>query len=1114
MNVSESFIRRPVATTLLTLGIALAGGVAFFLLPVAPLPQVDFPTISVQATLPGASPEVMASSVATPLERHLGQIADVTEMTSSSSVGSTRITLQFGLDRDIDGAARDVQAAINAARADLPTSLRSNPTYRKVNPADAPILILALTSDTLTQGQLYDSATTVLEQKLSQIQGIGQVTVGGSSLPAVRAELNPHALFKYGIGLDDVRAALGAANAHSPKGAIEDQDRRFQIYANDQARIADQYRSLIIAYRNGAGVRLSDVAQVVDSVENLRNAGLANGKPSVLVILYAQPGANIIATIDRVRAALPQLAASVGKDIVMTVANDRSVTIRASLGDVERTLLISIGLVILVVFAFLRSFRATLIPAIAVPVSLIGTFGVMYLLGYSLDNLSLMALTVATGFVVDDAIVVLENITRHVEAGMPRFKAALLGAREVGFTVLSMSLSLVAVFLPILLMGGIVGRLFREFALTLSVAIMVSLVISLTTTPMMCARLIRKKPERKPGWFARRLEGGFDSVLHGYERSLGWALAHGRIIMLILAATLALNVFLYVIVPKGFFPQQDTGRLSGSVQADQSISFQAMRGKMTQYVAILMKDPDVDSVVGFTGGGQTNSGFLFVSLKALGVRKLSADQVIARLRGKLASVAGASLFLQAVQDIRVGGRQGSAQYQYTLQSDNLADLYEWAPKLTDALNHAPELTDVNSDQQQGGLETDLVIDRSTAQRLGITTSQIDNTLYDAFGQRQVSTIYNPLNQYHVVMEVAPEFWQNPDTLKDIFVSTAGGAVTGVQGSNAVAGTVSLAPSSAGSGATGSGGGAGGSSLSSSAAAVASDAARNQANNSLTAVGKGGSSTGAAVSTGAETMVPLAAFTQYGPGNTPLSVNHQGMFAASTISFNLAPGKSLSDAVAAIAKASDSIDLPASIHGSFQGTAQAFQASLASEPFLILAALAAVYIVLGVLYESYVHPITILSTLPSAGVGALLALLLFNLEFSIIALIGVVLLIGIVKKNAIMMIDFALDAERQKGLDSREAIYQACLMRFRPIMMTTMAALLGAMPLALGTGVGSELRRPLGVAIIGGLIVSQMLTLYTTPVIYLYLDRFRYWALERWHRRHPDSLSGPTPMGET
>jgi multidrug efflux pump len=1101
MTFSETFIRRPVATTLLTLGIALAGGVAFFLLPVAPLPQVDFPTISVTAQLPGASPEVMASSVATPLERHLGQIADVTEMTSSSSVGSTRITLQFGLDRDIDGAARDVQAAINAARADLPASLRSNPTYRKVNPADAPILILALTSDTLTQGQLYDSATTVLEQKLSQIQGIGQVTVGGSSLPAVRAELNPRALFKYGIGLDDVRAALSAANAHSPKGAIEDRDRRFQIYANDQAQIAKQYQSLVIAYRNGAAVRLSDVGEVVDSVENLRNAGIANGKPSVLVILYSQPGANIIATIDRVRAALPQLEASLGKDIVITVANDRSVTIRASLSDVEHTLLISIGLVILVVFAFLRNFRATLIPAVAVPVSLIGTFGIMYLLGYSLDNLSLMALTVATGFVVDDAIVVLENISRHVEEGVPRFEAALQGAREVGFTVLSMSLSLVAVFLPILLMGGIVGRLFREFALTLSVAIMVSLVVSLTATPMMCARLIRKKQHREPGWLSRRFGNALEGVRHGYERSLGWALAHPALIMLILAATLGLNIFLYVVVPKGFFPQQDTGRLSGSVQADQSISFQAMRGKMTQYVAILMKDPDVDGVVGFTGGGQTNSGFLFVTLKPPGPRKLSADQVMARLRGQLASVAGASLYLQAVQDIRVGGRQGNAQYQYTLQSDNLADLYDWTPKLTDALSHSPVLTDVNSDQQQGGLETDLVIDRSTAQRLGITTSQIDNTLYDAFGQRQVSTIYNPLNQYHVVMEVAPQFWQNPDTLKDIFVSTAGGAVGGVQGSNAVAGTVSLAPAPANNAA-------------STAEAIASDAARNQANNSLTAVGKGGSSTGAAVSTGAEIMVPLAAFTTYGPGNTPLAVNHQGMFAASTLSFNLAPGKSLSDAVGAIAAAGDAIGLPASIHGTFQGTAQVFQTSLASEPLLILAALIAVYIVLGVLYESYVHPITILSTLPSAGVGALLALMLFNLEFSIIALIGVVLLIGIVKKNAIMMIDFALDAERRHGLDSREAIYQACLMRFRPIMMTTMAALLGAMPLALGTGVGSELRRPLGVSIIGGLIISQMLTLYTTPVVYLYLDRFRHWALERWQRRHPDPLGGATPIGET
>ncbi len=1113
MTFSETFIRRPVATTLLTLGIALAGGVAFFLLPVAPLPQVDFPTISVQAQLPGASPEVVASSVATPLERHLGQIADVTEMTSSSNVGTARITLQFGLDRDIDGAARDVQAAINAARADLPESLRSNPTYRKVNPADAPVLILALTSDTLTQGQLYDAATTVLEQKLSQIQGIGQVAVGGSSLPAVRVELNPRALFKYGIGLDDVRAALSAANAHSPKGAIEDQDRRFQIYANDQAQIAKQYQSLVIAYRNGAAVRLSDVGEVIDSVENIRNAGLANGKASVLVILFSQPGANIIATIDRVRAALPQLEASVGQDIVITVANDRSVTIRASLSDVEHTLFISAGLVILVVFAFLRDFRSTLVPAVAVPVSLIGTFGVMYLLGYSLDNLSLMALTVATGFVVDDAIVVLENVSRHIEEGVPRFQATLQGAREVGFTVLSMSLSLVAVFIPILLMGGIVGRLFREFALTLSVAIMVSLVISLATTPMMCARLIRKRRERQPGWLRQRFGRGFESVRDGYERSLSWALAHPGLIMLILAATLALNVVLYVVVPKGFFPQQDTGRLSGFVQADQSISFQAMKAKMDQYVAILMKDPDVAGVAGFTGGGQTNSGSLFITLKPLGPRKLTADQVIARLRAPLATVAGASLFLQAVQDIRVGGRQGNAQYQYTLQSDNLADLYQWAPKLTDALSHSSVVTDVNSDQQQGGLETDVFIDRATAKRLGITTSQIDNTLYDAFGKRQVSTIYNPLNQYHVVMEVAPQFWQNPDTLKDIYVSTSGGAVTGVQGSNAVAGTYSTSlPGLAGAASATT------ASAASTAEAVSADSARNQATNSLTAVGKGGSSTGTAVSTSAETMVPLAAFTHYGPGNTPLSVNHQGMFAAGTISFNLAPGKSLSDAVTAIAQAGDSIGLPATIHGSFQGTAQAFQASLASEPFLILAALTAVYIVLGILYESYVHPITILSTLPSAGVGALLALMIFNLEFSIIALIGVILLIGIVKKNAIMMIDFALDAERRQGLDSREAIYQACVMRFRPIMMTTMAALLGALPLALGTGVGSELRRPLGVSIIGGLIVSQMLTLYTTPIVYLYLDRFRHWALTRWHRNHADPLGldpldGTSPVGQ-
>ncbi len=1089
MNPSEIFIRRPVATTLLTLGIALAGGVSYFLLPVAPLPQVDFPTISVQAQLPGASPEIMASSVATPLERHLGQIADVTEMTSASNVSSARVTLQFGLDRDIDGAARDVQAAINAARVDLPASLRSNPTYRKVNPADAPIMILALTSDTLSQGKVYDAASTVLAQRLSQIEGIGQVTVGGSSLPAVRAELNPRALFKYGIGLEDVRAALAAANAHSPKGTIEDENQRFQIYANDQARAADQYRSLVIAYRNGAAVRLSDVGEVVDSVENLRNAGLANGKPSVLVILFSQPGANIIATIDRVMLALPQLEASVGKDINIAVANDRSVTIRASLHDVERTLLISIGLVTLVVFAFLRNIRATLIPSVAVPVSLIGTFGVMYLLGYSLDNLSLMALTVATGFVVDDAIVVLENITRHVEAGMSRFEAALLGAREVGFTVVSMSLSLIAVFLPIILMGGIVGRLFREFAITLSVAVLVSLVISLTATPTICARLIVRKGEREPGWIARQAEGAFNALLRGYERTLSWALSRAGTVMLILLATLGLNLYLYVIVPKGFFPQQDTGRVTGSVVADQSISFQAMRQKMIQYVAILQKDPDVASVVGFTGGGQTNAGSVFVALKPLGQRKLTADAVMARLRGNLAKVPGASLFLQAVQDIRVGGRQGNAQYQYTLQADNLADLYEWAPKLTDALMHAPELTDVNS--------AELTIDRPTAMRLGLTTSQIDNTLYDAFGQRQVSTIYNPLNQYHVVMEVAPQFWQSPETLRDIFVSTSGGPVSGVEGTNAVAGTTIIGKAAAVS-----------------AAAVAADSARNLSNNSLTAVGNGGSSTGAAVSTAAETMVPLAAITHDGPGNTPLSVNHQGLFAASTLSFNLAIGKSLSDAVKAIDAAVNRIGMPASIHGSFQGTAQVFQSSLASEPLLVLAALAAVYIVLGILYESYIHPITILSTLPSAGVGALLALLAMKMDFSIIALIGVVLLIGIVKKNAIMMIDFALDAERQRGLSSRDAIYEAALMRFRPIMMTTMAAMLGALPLALGTGVGAELRRPLGVSIVGGLLVSQMLTLYTTPVVYLYLDRFRLWSLRVWRERHPDSLSGLGPANET
>jgi multidrug efflux pump len=1091
MSFSAIFIQRPVATTLLTLGVALAGAVAFFLLPVSPLPQVDFPTISVTAQLPGASPETVATSVATPLERHLGQIADVSEITSSSSVGQTRITLQFGLSRNIDGAARDVQAAINAARADLPASLRSNPTYRKVNPADAPVLILALTSDTLSQGQLYDSAATVLQQKLSQVDGIGQVTIGGSSLPAVRVELNPNALFKYGIGLEDVRAALAAANANAPKGSIEFGGKHYQLYTNDQAREAEQYRSLVVAYRNGSAVRLSDLGEVVDSVENLRNQGLANGKPSVLLILYRQPGANIIDTVDRVIELLPQLEASIPSDIDVTLAADRTTDIRASLHDVERTLGISVVLVIMVVFLFLRDARSALIPSVAVPVSLIGTFGVMYLLSYSLDALSLMALTVATGFVVDDAIVVLENIVRHIEAGMPRMQATLRGARETGFTVLSMSLSLVAVFIPILLMGGIVGRLFREFAMVLSIAIAISLVVSLTTTPMMCAYVIRHRPAHQPGWLSRAIEHSFNAVLGQYDRSLTWALAHARTMMLILLATLGLNVYLFYIVPKGFFPQQDTGRLVGSIQADQSVSFQSMRQKLTQFITILRQDLAVQDVVGFTGGGQTNSGFVFVSLKPLSERKLSADRIISRLRRELSQVAGATLFLQSTQDIRVGGRQSNAQYQYTLQGDDLNELYAWAPKITEALQHVPELTDVNSDQQQNGLETNLVIDRPSAARLGLTASQIDNTLYDAFGQRQVSTIYNALNQYHVVMEVAPQYWQTPDMLNDLYVSTSGGAVGGTQGTNAVIGTTT-----------------GRSAAASTAAQIAGDAARNLSSNRLANSGRGSASTGAAVSTHGETMVPLAAFSHYEAGKTPLAVNHQGLFVASTISFNLAPGKSLSDATAAVTEAMNNIGVPTSIHGTFQGTARVFQQSLANEPILILAAVVAIYIVLGVLYESYIHPITILSTLPSAGLGAVLALLACNIEFSIMAMIGVILLIGIVKKNAIMMIDFALDAERSQHLSSREAIYQACLLRFRPIMMTTMTALLGALPLALGSGNGAEIRQPLGISIIGGLIVSQMLTLFTTPVIYLYLDRFRLWSLGHWRHRYPDASQVP------
>jgi multidrug efflux pump len=1035
VNFFATFIHRPVATTLLTIGIALTGIVSFGLLPVAPLPQVDFPTISVSANMPGASPETMAATVATPLERALGRIAGITEMTSSSSLGSTNVVLQFDLNRDINGAARDVQAAINAARSLLPTGLPSNPTYRKVNPADAPIMLLSLTSETMTRGQMYDAASTLLAQKLSQVRGIGQVTVGGGSLPAVRVEMNPSALHKYGIGTEEVRNALAAANANQPKGMVEDGDRHWQIGANDQAMRASEYLPLIVAYRNGAAVQLSDVAEVVDSVQDLRNAGLANGKPAVLVILYRQPGANIIQTVDGVKAALPQLQASMPAAIDMAVAMDRTPTIRASLHEVERTMMISIALVIMVVFLFLRRARATLIPSVAVPVSLLGTFGVMYLCGYSLNNLSLMALTVATGFVVDDAIVVLENISRKIEEGMTPMQAALAGTREVAFTVVSISLSLIAVFVPILMMGGIVGRLFREFAVTLSVAILVSLFVSLTATPMMCARLLRKESERRDNRFFAALERGFDGLLRGYERSLSWALRHGRLMMALLFATVCFNVYLYVVVPKGFFPQQDTGRLSGSIQADQDISFQAMQAKLAEFVDIVRQDPAVDNVIGFTGGGGRNTARMFVALKPVAERKMTADKVMARLRGKLAGVAGAQLYLQPVQDIRIGGRGGQALYQYTLQADDLDELRAWEPRIRQAMGDLPQLVDVNTDSQDRGLQTSLTIDRDAASRLGVTPRTIDSTLNDLFGQRQVSTMYTALNQYKVVMEAAPKYWQSPEALKDVHVSSSDG-----------------------------------------------------------------------------TLVPLAAFASYAPTNTALSVNHQGQFVASTISFNLPVGVSLSDATRAIRATLDRIGVPTSIQGGYQGTARMFQASLSSQPLLILAALLTVYIVLGILYESLVHPLTILSTLPSAGVGAILALLACGMEFNIIALIGVILLIGLVKKNAILMIDFALHAERNRGMPPEQAIFQACLLRFRPIMMTTMAALLGAVPLAIGTGEGSELRRPLGVAIVGGLIVSQMLTLYTTPVVYLYLDRFSLYCKRVFSRGTPGAARPSDTVG--
>ncbi|MDR3629584.1 MAG: multidrug efflux RND transporter permease subunit [Desulfocapsaceae bacterium] len=1024
MNISAPFIKRPVATTLLAIGLVLAGLMALRTLPVSPLPQVDFPTIMVSASLPGASPETMATSVAAPLERQFAHIAGVTEMTSASVLGSTAITMQFELNRNIDGAARDVQAAINAARSNLPANLPANPVYRKVNPADAPVLILGLTSDTSKRENMYDAASTILAQKLSQVDGVGQVLVGGSSLPSVRVELNPTALNQYGIGLNDVSTALGATNANRPKGQIANDTRSWEIKTNDQIYKAADYKSLIVAYRSGAAVRLADVADVQDSVEDLRNMGLVNGKPAVMVIIFRQPGANIIETVDRVMNLLPQFETSLPGSVKLTVVNDRTTSIRASLHHVEITLIISSILVILVVFAFLRNIRATIIPAIAVPVSLIATFGIMYLLNYSLDNLSLMALTIATGFVVDDAIVVLENITRHMEEGMTTRKAAFLGAKEIGFTVLSISISLVAVFIPILLMGGMIGRLFREFAITLSAAIMISLIVSLTITPMMCAMLLKKEEKTGHGRLYTNSEKAFRWLHDKYETGLRWALRHPRLMISITITTVAINILLFKLIPTGLFPQQDTGRLMGAIQASQDISFQAMSQKLRAIVDIVQADPAVDTVAAFTGGGSTrNTARMFVALKPKSERKLTADQVIGRLRKKLASVAGAPTFLQSIQDLRAGGRMSSAQYQYTLQGDNLNELLTWAPRVEQTLRSLPGIADVNSDQQDKGSQSLMVIDRTTASRLGISTQNIDDTLYGAFGQSQVSVMYTLLNQYHVVMEVAPQYWQRPDALKDIFVKSSSGS-----------------------------------------------------------------------------LVPLSAFSHYEPAPTPLAIAHQGQFPAVTISFNLLPGAALGDAVHSIEDATRKMMLPASIRGTFQGTAQVYQASLANQPLLILAAFVSVYIVLGMLYESYIHPVTIISTLPSAGVGALVALMVSRTELSIIALIGMILLIGIVKKNGIMMVDFAIEAERREGCRPEEAIFQACMLRFRPIMMTTMAALLGALPMAIGIGDGGELRRPLGISIVGGLIFSQMLTLFTTPVVYLYMDRFRIWIADKRNAR--------------
>jgi len=1066
MNLSRPFVERPIATVLLTLGIALAGIAAFFVLPVSPLPQVDYPTISVSASLPGASPETMASSVATPLERRLGVIAGVNEMTSSSSNGSTRVSLQFDLNRKIDSAAREVQAAINASRADLPATLRSNPTYRKANPSDAPVIILALTSKTRSPGQIYESVSNLVQQRLAQVKGVGEVEIGGGSLPAVRVELLPYALNKYGVSSEDVRAAIQSTNANRPKGAIEGAGNRFQIYSqpagSQGGRTAAEYRDLVVAWRDGAAIRLQDVAEVVDGVENINTLGLFNGQPAVIVLVTRQPDANVIETVDGVRALLPALQAQLPGDVSLQVASDRTNSIRASLHEIEFTLVLSIILVVLVVSVFLRSIRATVVPAVATIVSLLGTFGVMYLLGFSLNNLSLMAITVATGFVVDDAIVVLENTARHIESGMDRMKAALLGAREVGFTVLSISLSLVAVFIPLLFMGGQVGRLFREFAVTLSAAVMISLVISLTTTPMMCAWLLRKEDkEKKPGFLARWSEKGFGGVLRGYEHALDWALDSKLLVMIILVFVVGLNVFLFSAAPKGFFPQQDTGQLNGGIRADQSISFQAMQGKLRQLVNIIRKDPAVDTVVAFTGGGRAGGGFMFINLKPVSERKEgeAGQAVIARLRPQLAKVTGVSIFLNPVQDLRMGGRSSNSTYQYTLKSDNANDLKQWATRLAEAMKRQPALVDVDTDQAENGVETFVTIDKETASRLGISTREVNNALYNNFGQRQVTNIYDELNQYHVIMGVAQRYAQSPEALRDVYVPARG---TG--SSTTTTSTASVASS------------------------TGSSAGTPSSPSNLTAARD--PSSGSALSTSATRMVPLMAIANYAESATPTSVNHQDGELATTVSFNLAEGYKLDDGQDAVKAAEAEIGMPTNVRGSFQGTARAAEESNKEQPFLILAAIVVIYIVLGILYESLVHPITVLSTLPSAGVGAVLALLMFKMEFSIIALIGVFLLIGIVKKNAILIIDFALEAERARGLTAIAAVREACLLRFRPILMTTLAAALGALPLAIGFGEGSELRRPLGIAIIGGLVASQLLTLLTTPVVYVLLDKLR------------------------